>query len=213
MKDRLFLITLWMLLIHMILYLFVIPESWVRGLLAREAQTTSQLVGASNTSFAYDRATDYFSKFFVETGIQAESFYVFIPKESASADSTAVQLERDAEATVIPWFESRLRTTWVTVYLLMMRLSVALLWLPLVLLTFTPFLIDAMVSRKIKMTSFQITSPHMQGIASRAIPLSILGYLLALMLPLYISPLWVPFLLILTSALSWVVVAHFVKRG
>jgi hypothetical protein len=70
-----------------------------------------------------------------------------------------------------------------------------------------------MAARKIKMTSFEITSPHMQGIASRAIPISIVGYLLALMVPLYISPLWVPMLLILTSALSWVVVAHFVKRG
>lgn len=213
MKNTSVLIVLWMVLIHFLLYMFVIPEPWVRGLLARESSATQQLVGMANSAFAHDRATDYFSKFFVETGIQAESFYVFVPQESAADDSATVDLERSAESTVIPWFESRLRTVWVTVYLLMMRLSVALLWLPFVLLTFTPFLIDAMAARKIKMTSFEITSPHMQGIASRAIPISIVGYLLALMVPLYISPLWVPMLLILTSALSWVVVAHFVKRG
>lgn len=213
MKDRSILIVLWMVVLHVLLYLLLIPEPWVRGLLHRESSATEQLVGMANSTFASQRATDYFSKFFVETGIQAESFHVFVPKEPAAEDSPALALERDAEATVIPWFESRLRTVWVTIYLLMMRLSVALLWLPLVLLTFTPFLVDAFVARRIKRTSFEISSPHMQGIAARAIPISIVGYLLALMVPLYISPLWVPMLLIMTSALSWVVVAHFVKRG
>lgn len=213
MKDRSLIILLWILLIHAVLYMFAIPESWMRTLLARESAAVEATVGPDKAQYAIARSTDYFTKFFVDTGLQAETFFIFVPNRAVDPASATAELEQKADSTIFPWVESRLRTVWTSIFLLFNRISVALLWVPLALLTFTPFLIDAFATRKIKSTSFQITSPHMQGIASRAIPLSIVLYVVALLMPVYISPLWVPFLLVLTSALSWVMVAHFVKRG
>lgn len=213
MKDRLFLALLWILLIHAVLYMFAIPESWMRGLLTRESSAIAEMVGPNKASYALARSTDYFSKFFVETGIQAESFHLFLPAAEPLEDSALREAEADAGEKVFPWVEARLRTVWTSLFLIFNRFSVALLWIPLAILTLTPFLIDAFVSRKIRSTSFQASSPHLQGIAVRAIPLSLLLYCIALLMPVYISPIWVPLLLILTSAMSWVVVAHFVKRG
>jgi len=200
-------------LVHLMLYTVVVPERALLNLLARERAANYQLMGESNGRYAEDRATHYFTRFFVDTGVQQSTFTLFMPKtkpQDTAPTGTAID---NVEASAFPWVESRLRAFWTGGFLIISRLSAAFLWLPFVLMIFLPFFIDAMAARKIKASSFATPSPHMQGLATRSAPILILLYLILVFVPIYLSPIWVPFLLLVTSALSWVMVSHFVKRG
>lgn len=211
MKDRAWFIFMLLVFVHLLLYTLIIPEGWLQRVLTSERTATYQFLGPDNARYAEDRAKDMFTWAFVETGIQSQSFRTFVP--------TPDQLARDgamAEASspgVFSWVEGRLRAFWTMVYGVTQRVSSGLLWWPFILITLVPFLVDAFVSRKIKKTSFALTSPHMQGLATRAIPLILIGYFLLLFVPLTVSPVVVPSIMVATSGLMWVVVAHFVKRG
>ena len=211
MKDRAWFILMLLVFIHVVLYTLVIPESWLQSALVKERAASYRFLGPDNAAYAESRATDLFTRSVVDTGVQAQSFRTFVPTTQQLANDGAM-----AEANqpgVFSWVEGRLRAFWTMVYAVTHRLSTALLWWPFILITLFPFLIDAFVSRKIKKSSFALTSPHLQGLATRAIPLLFIGYFLLLFAPIAMPPSLVPLIMVGTSGLIWVVVAHFVKRG
>lgn len=211
MKDKGWFLLMLLVFVHLLLYTVIIPEGWLQRVLTSERVATYEFLGKGNAQYAEARAADLFTWAFVDTGIQAQSFRTFVPTPEQRANDGAM-----AEASspgLFSWVEGRLRAFWTMVYGVTQRVSSGLLWWPFILITLVPFLVDAFVTRKIKKTSFALTSPHMQGLATRAIPLIIIGYFLLLFVPLSVSPIVVPALMVATSALSWVVVAHFVKRG
>jgi hypothetical protein len=211
MKDRAWFLFLLLVFIHLLLYTLVVSEGWLQRMLVSERRATQELLGPTNAQYAEDRAKHLFTDAFVDTGIQAQSFRTFVPTEQQQANDGA--MSEVSSPRIFDWVESRLRAFWTMLYGVTQRVSSGLLWWPFILITLVPFLVDAFVTRKIKKTSFALTSPHMQGLATRAIPLLLIGYFLLLFVPVTVSPLVVPVLMVATSALMWVVVAHFVKRG
>lgn len=211
MKDKGWFIFLLLVFIHLLLYTLIIPEAWLQRVLTAERNSTHQFLGSQNARYAEDRATDMFTRAFVDTGLQEQSFRTFVPTDQQRANDGVM-----ADVTspgIFPWVEGRIRAFWTMLYGVTQRVSSGLLWWPFILVTLVPFLVDAFVARKIKKTSFALTSPHMQGLATRAIPLLMIGYFLLLFVPLTVSPVVVPLFMVCTAALLWVVVAHFVKRG
>lgn len=211
MKDKGWFLFMLLVFAHLLLYTLIVPEGWLQRVLTSERNATYQFLGEANGRYAEARAADLFTTAFVDTGIQSQSFRTFVPTPEQRANDGAM-----AEASspgLFTWVEGRLRAFWTMVYGVTQRVSSGLLWWPFILITLVPFLVDAFVSRKIKKTSFALTSPHMQGLATRAIPLIVIGYFLLLFVPITVSPVIVPLLMVATSALMWVVVAHFVKRG
>lgn len=211
MKDKGWFIFFMLVFIHLLLYTLIIPEAWLQRVLTVERNSTHQFLGPQNARYAEDRATDMFTRAFIDTGVQAQSFRTFVPSAQQRANDGV--MSDVASPGIFPWVEGRIRAFWTMLYGVTQRVSSGLLWWPFVLITLVPFLVDAFVARKIKQTSFALTSPHMQGLATRAIPLLLIGYFLLLFVPLTVSPVIVPTLMVGTSALLWVVVAHFVKRG
>jgi len=197
-------------LIHVAAYVIFVNQSWLQTTITKEREAHYEVLGEKRAEFAEIRATNLFNVWFVNSGVMARSFEIFIPKADPSAPPES---SNSTSAMVFRWMEERIRALWTLVYQVMLRFSNASLWWPFLVLAISPFVVDALAARRIKAHTFGITSPHLQGVATRLIPLLILGYFLLMFAPIVIHPLWVPVLIVVTSAATWLGVTQFVKRG
>lgn len=198
------------LLLHVIAYAVLVQESWLQSTLQREQNAHYVFLGEEHANYAEVRATNTFNRWFVNSGIMSHSFQTLVPTAEQRANSRGIE---NLGSQVFPWVEKRIRAWWTLVYQVILRFSNAMLWWPFAILAGIPFLVDAMVSRRIKSTTFGLTSPHLQGIASRAIPIILLAYFLLMFAPVFVHPGWIPAIIFVTSAAMWVGVSQFVKRG
>jgi hypothetical protein len=118
-----------------------------------------------------------------------------------------------AEKQINAWLNQRMRVIWTVVFFTILRASYALLWWPFAVLAVVPVLVDAIASRKVRANSFALTSPQLQGLAMRILPLLLVAYFLLAFLPFYESPMTVPIGIVLSAPLFWLSVVEFAKRG
>jgi len=197
-------------LAHVILYAVFVQEEWLQATLQSEQEAHYAFLGENNAHYAEVRATNTFNRWFVGTGVMDQSLRIFVPTPEERARTRGME---GLGAQLFPWVESRIRALWTLVYQVFLRFSNALMWWPFLVLAATPFLIDALVVRRVKATTFGLTSPHLQGISARLVPLLLIGYLLLMFAPVFIHPAWVPALIFVSSAAAWMGVSQFVKRG
>lgn len=197
-------------LLHFIAFTVIVKETYIVRVLERERASHLEFFGPEVAEAAENAARDRYTRWFVNSGVMSKSFETMIPTEQQRLNSRGIE---DMGEGVFPWVEQRLRALWTLVYGVLTRLAYVALWWPFALVALGPFIVDAIVLRRIKAQSFGITSPHLQGIAARAIPLIALGYFLLMFTPVYIHPAWTPILIFITSASVWLAVSQFVKRG
>lgn len=205
---------------------FVLQESYVQNQFEYERAAQHALLGDAAAYAAEARAQRLFARLVVNTGTMRDSFRDLVPAAAAPAPATAAHggggaLAAGKAATPQPavapaapgWLVQRMRVVWTILFVTMVRLSYALLWWPLLVLTLVPALVDAIAARKVKATTFALTSPQFQGFVMRALPLSLAGYFLWIVLPFAEPALTVPVGIALTVAMVWVGVSQFAKRG
>lgn len=198
------------LLLHVVAYAILVQESWLQSTLTREQDAHYAFLGEEHARYAEVRATNVYNRWFVNSGVMAHSFQALIPTAEQRANSRGIE---NLGSQIFPWVEKRIRAWWTLVYQVLLRFSNAMLWWPFFILCAAPFIVDALVTRRVKATTFGLTSPHLQGIAARAIPIILLGYFLVMFAPIFIHPAWVPGIILVTSAALWLGVSQFVKRG
>lgn len=197
-------------MIYLVIYVVVIEESWLQSTMRQEQQVNYQLLGGDRARNAEASATTAFNTLFVRTKMVEKSFTLFVPSKEQQVNSKGIET---AGSTYFIWVEKRIRAAWTLVYQVLLRIFTAALWWPFMVIIGVAFLIDALVARKVKLMSFAITSPHIQGLAMRSIPIVIIGYLLLLFSPILVHPGWVPILSFTTGLAVWLAVTQFVKRG
>lgn len=198
------------LLLHVIAYAVLVQESWLQSTLTREQASHYAFLGEDQARYAETRASNTFNRWFVNSGVMSHSFQALVPTPEQRANSKGIE---NLGSQIFPWMEKRIRAWWTLVYQVLLRFSNAMLWWPFFVLAAVPFFIDALVVRRVKATTFGLTSPHLQGIAARSIPIILLGYFLVMFAPVFIHPAWVPAVIFVTSAALWMGVSQFVKRG
>lgn len=203
-------VVLVVIFLHLLLYTVLVQESWLEKTMDAERHSNYAYLGDERASMAETRAANAFNAAFVNTGVMANSFRIFIPDDAQRANSKGLE---HMGSGMFAWMETRIRATWTLVYQVFLRFSTAILWWPFLLLAVVPFLVDALMQRKVKATTFGLTSPSVQGLAARSIPLIVLSYALLMFSPVVIHPGWIPALIFVTSALMWLSVSQFVKRG
>lgn len=197
-------------LLHVVLYALFIRPEWIAELTAREARDAQQLLGRESATYAQNRAQDYYTRWFVNTGVQSATYKVFIPSSAEIQSSKGITTLGE---TLWPFMEERITAGWRLAFQVMVRVSTALMWWPLLLLAALPFLVDAYVERQIKRESFAITSPTAQTVAVRSIALVLVLGFLATFAPFYVPPVAMPFMVVITAASLWLGISQFVKRG
>lgn len=188
-------------------YLLLVKADTLERAMAAERADTYELVGELNARTAEVRAHNLFTEWFVNSGATEASFNLLIPKKIGASD-----LDQKADP-VFVWIEGRVRATWLVIYQLMMRVSNAVLWWPFIVLTTVPFVVDAMVKRRIKANTFDHASPHVQSLAVRSLFVALFGYPLLLLAPIALPAEALPVLIFLVAGALSFAISHFVKRA
>lgn len=193
----------------LVAYVMLVKVPWLEANIQKERESTYTLLGQADAHKAEARADSLYTQWFIDTGAVAKSFELLIPKK---VGSPAPEMEQQADP-VFRWIESRIRAGWLLLYQLMVRASNTLVWWPFAVLVLPPFIIDAFVKRRIKVNTFDYTSPHLQSLGMRTFLLVLLGYPFLLLAPFVIPAALLPLLIVVVAAATWFSVSHFVKRG
>jgi len=192
------------------LFLLVVQETWLEDGLSHERQGMVEWLGPDKADAAHARAFDLYQRWCVESGFVDNSFAMFLPSPSRYQDPLAGSRQMDA---VFTWMEGRLRAFWLVIFQMIYRVCLTLQWWPLMILSLVPFLVDALVRRKIKADNFDHASPTLHGLGTRSLLLMPIVYLCLLLAPFALPASLVPLLVVAASAAVWFALSHFVKRA
>jgi len=195
--------------VHLVLYAVLGDEGWIQRSIETELQAQTQFLGADLANREHERAAGWFDTLLVRPGIVASSFRSFIPTPEEKAKA------KDGEQVshfIFDWFEQRLRVFWTLVYQAMMRLAVALSWLPFGLLLIAPAAVDGWVRRRIKQTNFDYASPDRFGFSVLITQITVVGFFLLLFAPWSMPVVTAPICFILAAVATRVMLANIQKR-
>ena len=211
MKDRFAMFGIMCVLLTGLLTALLIPEEYVLKMIDDERQANYAFLGYEAARNTEGRAERWFDALFVKTGVMDASYRATTtPEKEGLRDLDRLNEILDQG---LQWAETRLRVLWAAAFQFMVRISVAVMWLPFIVLILIPFIVDSLVSRKIKAASFAITSPHLQALGSRSLFWLAIGYLVLQLLPLKLHPIWTPVFIGVASSAIWLGISHFAKRA
>lgn len=188
----------------------LLSKDWVVGTIHRERVATQTLLGEGYAKRAYASATEVFREWFVDTGIQRQSFAMFIPDR---AQVEAARELPDAGEPLWRWMAGRVEAFWAIVYQILFRVSVALQWWPFMVLVLVPAMLDAFYARRIRRYSFGLISTQLQSITVHLAILVVLGYVCLMLLPVFVHPMWFPAIVLLSGVALWIAMVHFARRA
>lgn len=202
-----------MLLMGMI-SLFCISEPYVRGVLQKEREMNYQFLGANVAKALENRAEYWYQQMFVKTHMVQATMSTTGPADVnlGSSDPIAKKTE-SAARTALTWWDNRIKVIWSAAFNTMLRLSMLSLWLPLALLGLVPVIVDSIVVRKIKSTSFAMTSPHLHLLGVQSIFWMLFTYVILMFLPITLHPMMAPTLIGVSCACLWLGISQFAKRA
>lgn len=184
-------VLLWLilLLVSFIAMPLMIKQQTIMARVMGELEMIQSVFGAEDTSKLAHSATVWYNALFVDTGL---------------IDSTSkAHVSQSEKDTGQIFFGGAVRITDVTngyllsfaaqAYAMMIRLFIILSWLPYIFPFMLAVVVDGMVARKIKFESFGFSSPIAYSLALHAIIVIVFFPTLYLLLPIPVTPLFMPF--------------------
>lgn len=189
---------------------FLVKEETVAAIVRTERQANYQFLGQSAAE-SEARAERWYKSLFVKTHVTQFTFDLTAGGNGTSGTDNAKVDELASKG--VSWWNARMRVMWSIVFQFMVRLSNLVVWAPLAFLVLAPFIVDAVVVRKVKSTNFALTSPHLQLIGVRAVFWIVLGFLILQTMPFVMHPIFAPIAIAALSFSTWVGICHFAKRA
>ncbi|WP_440986296.1 DUF4400 domain-containing protein (plasmid) [Xanthomonas sontii] len=201
------------IIIASLLYLAVIAlfasEAYVARMLERERQMIYSLMGKNAAGNAEARASAWYRSAVLDTGVAATMLRFVSPDPGGDTKSGAAR----ALGGPLRYLEGRVRTMWLLLYQLLVRLSVTLMWWPYVVVIFLPTLVDALTQRRIASTNFSTPSPTMHMFAKGLLWLFLISSVCVLFAPIPLPPILTPALALLGAAAMWISMTQFAKSA
>lgn len=182
MKNKIFLIYLWIAFFEIITILFIIPESAINKNADLEMRKYENTLTEYESSTVIEYANDWYKMLIEDSNLDEWIHRSLIPSKKMKSDSGALNNLGDG---VFSWLEKRYQTTKVTIYLMLCRISLIYCWTSILLIFFICCIISGLLARKIRQISFEISSSVRFYYSLKIILLSFL--LITLLLPLPIS--------------------------
>lgn len=184
-------------------------ETYVTGMFERERQMIYSVMGTGPAGHAEARATRWYREAFLDSGIVESSLRIV----AAGAESAGNEGAPSVVAKPLRYIESRLRTMWLLLYQLQLRVSVTIMWWPYVVLIFLPTLIDALTQRRIASTNFSTPSPTMHMMAKSLLWLFLIGSIAVLFAPIPMPPILTPIMAFFGACAMWISMTMFAKSA
>lgn len=206
-------LVVFILVVMVIMYAAVMDRGWLMGQITHERDGNRKVLGAAASMYAENRADGWFRRLFVDTGVVAGSYKALSSRDHDTQDNGAIAKGNDMAGKVLGWIQERVQVIWIMLYQMFTRISVALMWWPYALLLFIPFIVDALVVRKIKASNFGLTSPHVYSMGARLARLLPWIFLVLLLAPFSLTGIYIPIMLAALAVAAWVSMVQFAKRA
>lgn len=196
--------------LYVTLYMMLVGEEYLNRVVEREGALNRQYFTTEVVNASDARATRWFTRVFVETGVMAHSFDMFIPTQE-EVDRSAVNPEFGQP--LFGWWERRVRAWWTLVWSTFTRASSLLIWAPIAPLFILPWVIDGITQRERRRHTFDLdsaTTQHVSVLALTFIPLLLIAVVTA---PIILHPLFAPAMLLGAGVLCYTIIANFMKRA
>ncbi|KLC44584.1 DUF4400 domain-containing protein [Xanthomonas perforans] len=184
-------------------------EGYVSKMLERERQLNYGVLGPGPAGHAESRAYAWYKTGFVDNGMVLGTLRIVTPEQGSDTTSAAA----NAVSPALEYVESRVRTMWLLVYQLLVRLSVTVMWWPYGVLIFIPVIIDALTQRRIASTNFSTPSPTMHIMAKSMVWVFLIGAVAIIFAPLPLNPALTPLLIMLGASAFWLSITMFAKSA
>lgn len=197
--------------VYVTVYMLLIGESYLNRMVEREAALNRQYFTTQVVDNAEDRATRWFTRTFVDTGVMAHSFDMFIPTQEEI--DRVENLDSEFGAPIFGWFERRVRAWWTLVWSSFTRLSSLLVWAPLAPLFLVPWMVDGWTQRERRKHTFELASAtrqHLSVMGLTFIPLALAAVITA---PVVLHPMFAPALMLVGGILLYAAMSNFMKRA
>jgi|GEM_PF-488526 hypothetical protein len=195
---------------YLAVYLVVIGDGYLVRMIERENAMNAAFYSQPVADEAIDRANRWFTVAFVDSGVMAHTFEPFLPTEEEIARARHME---DFGQPIFEWFEGRMRAWWTLVWSAFTRFSSILIWGPVALLLFIPWVIDGWTQREVKKNTFDFASPVQQRFAMMAIGVLPIAFLVIVTAPVPMHPLVTPGAIIGAGILVQIAIANFMKRA
>ena len=193
-------------LLMVLIYAFAVNQDWLKTQVRQERILNRYVLGDS-ANFAEQRGAHWFHVAFEKTGLLTSS-YQLAAGPDVEDDTIAGLIGSPAE-----WFGERTEVVWIMILQLLVRLSTCLLWWQYAAVVLIPFVIDALIARRIKQAAFTHTSPHIFKLSHMVISWMPLIFLIMLFSPTVVSPRIMPVMLVVLAVAFWTGISQFAKRA
>jgi len=156
-----------------------------------------------------ERARHWYKTAFIETGVYSGTFELVMPSNRERAASGGMTIGRDE---VFPIVERQLKSMWLGILQITVRIVHLLVWMPFILMLAWPFIVDGVYQRKIAFMSFQHASAVRNRWSLRGAYLVLFVCCLVLLSPFAIPALFFPAMGLVTAMSIGVAIGNMQKR-
>lgn len=178
-----------LLLLEGIVVVLLVPPTLVTNAANVEEALIARSLGADAAENISSRARDTFDSWFVETGVLAESFQMFVPSEKAKRASTGIETLAQGLFDLV---RRRLESFWNLVFVGIQRAYGFVVWLPMLLPFIVAAAFDGATVRRVKLLTFGMTSAPRYGAAMHGLVVLLFAPLYYAAWPFPVTPLLVP---------------------
>lgn len=189
--------------------ILVIPGSFASKTIKNEMEMAYSYLGGEGGNFIDENGRKWKDSVYYDTGFYDAAYWMFIPTEEER------QKSRGLENLGTIWFkyaESRLEALEDVIHMAANRYAMLLLWMPAIVILLIPALVDGHMSRRIKQSSFNYSSPILHHYAGRFIALISFALAMLFTLPFSLNPIILPIALMLVAVAFGIALGNFQKR-
>lgn len=172
---------IWLIAFEAIILAVLIPGDWTARVIQKEAILLEERLGKEEQQWVHSRARRWFNDSLINNGLYKAAHNHLIPTQNQRDKSTGLE---NMGKGWFGWVEGRLQAFSNMYYHILARFALLLTWAPYFLILFVPAAFDGITTWKIKRTNFAYSSPSVHQYSTRSI-----GYILAILIGLFIAPL------------------------
>lgn len=188
-NGPLFLVAL--LLFYYVLMAMLVPTAHIIRVQVAERELLRTYLGESSMRSIVHRSDTLFLKWFIDSGVAAESYDMFLPTRQAQERSRGMEQLGEREGFFVKARE-KIDAFWALVRFSIQRFIAILIWMPLLMVLMVAAIWDGWMRRRIKMIGFEQTSAPIFGLARQAFILGIFAPLFYVFAPVVIHPVITP---------------------
>lgn len=177
------------LLVESIVVILVVPPTLIVNAARNEETLIAMTLGEEVADGLATKARSNFDSWFVDTGIMAESFHLFVPTEASKRQSSGLETLAEGLFEVV---RRRLESLWNLVFVAIQRVEGFLMWFPMLLPFSIAAAFDGATVRRVKLLTFGMSSAPVYGAAMHAIVILAFFPLYYAAWPFAVTPLVVP---------------------